>query len=484
MTSFATNLLIAGVLRPGAGQPRPVICPTTEEQLTNVPDASGEDLREALTAAQQGWPQWDSRPPAVRARVLRDIATAIGAQRDRLASTIVKELGKPIAEALGEAEAAASYFSYYASLLDTLTDEVVYTNDPSEILWSRRRPHGVVGAIIPWNYPAALTSRKVAPAIAAGNAIVLKVDEKTPLSGLVIAEILAEVPELPAGLVNVITGAGDVIGDQLVRSPMTDFITMTGSAPAGRAILAAAAPAVKPVSLELGGNAPFIVLPSADLDQAAADLLVSRHTNCGQVCISSERVYLHSSIYDEFLEKYLAKVRQLVPADPEQPDTRIGPKVSGPELEKTLSAIERSVAAGARVLIGGGRPVGAQYERGFWIEPTVLVDITDDMAVMAEEMFGPVTPISRFDSWAEVVTRANNSEFGLSAYVYTSSLQQAHQASNDLRYGEVYVNRVGPEEINGYHTGWRTSGLGGEDGSHGLEHYFQRQSAYVRYGLS
>jgi lactaldehyde dehydrogenase/glycolaldehyde dehydrogenase len=339
----------------------------------------------------------------------------------------------------------------------------------------------VVAAIIPWNYPSALVARKLAPALGAGNAVVLKADEKTPLSALALAEILAEPGLLPRGLVNVLCGAGETIGRALVTSPLTQLVTMTGSTAAGKAILADAAALVKPVSLELGGKAPFIVLGDADVDAAVRDAVASRHMNCGQVCIANERTYVQRDIYEPFVERYVEAVGSLVVGDPRDPATQVGPKISPEELEKTLAGVQASVARDAVVRLGGGRLSGDGFDRGNWLEPTVLTDVSDGMSVMVDELFGPVTPIAPFDSWEEVVERANATRYGLSAYVYTRDLATAMRASRDLSFGEVYVNRAGPEEINGYHVGYRESGLGGDDGPHGLDAYFRRQTVYLRY---
>jgi lactaldehyde dehydrogenase/glycolaldehyde dehydrogenase len=238
---------------------------------------------------------------------------------------------------------------------------------------------------------------------------------------------------------------------------------------------------VKPVHLELGGKAPFIVLADADLERAVADAVASRHLNNGQVCIANERTFVHEALYPEFVDRYVAAVQALKVGDPTLRDTQIGPKVSGQELDKTLGILSASVQAGATVLTGGERLSGGGYGNGHWMSPGVVVDVTDDMGLMRQEVFGPVTPISRFSDWSDVAARSNASTYGLSAYVYTNDLGAAMRASRDLAFGEVYVNRVGPEEVNGFHAGFRESGLAGDDGAHGLEGYFLKQTVYVRY---
>ncbi|MDU0345683.1 aldehyde dehydrogenase family protein [Microbacterium sp. KSW2-29] len=479
--AITTDLLIAGELTAGHGAPREVRNPATEEVVAVVHDGSTDDLERALAAADRAWGPWAATPPGERAAILRRIADLLDEHAEELAQLLVAEVGKPISEARGETGATSGYFRYTASLLETLTDEMGYTPNRGESLWVRRRPHGVVGAIIPWNYPSALTSRKIAPAIAAGNAIVVKPDEKTPLSALAVARIIHESGLLPDGLVNVVTGPGEVIGSALVTSRTTQMISMTGSTFAGKAILAAAASQVKPVSLELGGNAPLIVMPDADLDHAVAETVASRHANNGQVCICAERIYVHRDVYDDFVQRYVAAVGELVVGDPLSESTQLGPKVSRAELEKTQALVEESVAQGARVVLGADLPDAEAFRAGYWMNPVVLADVTDEMAVFTHEVFGPVSPISSFDTWDEVVARANDTNYGLSAYVFTSSLDTAFRASDDLSFGEVYVNRTGPEEMNGFHIGFRESGLGGDDGPHGFDQFFRRQTTYVRH---
>lgn len=474
---LAVDLLIGGELRRGGGPPRGIENPATGEELVSVCDASAEDVGAAVTAARAAWREWSAVPEPERAGALRGLAALVAAQRERLAGILVAELGKPITQAAGELSATVGFLTHAASLLETRTDEIRYTGHPDEEIWTRRRPHGVVAAIVPWNFPSALVARKLGPALAAGNAIVLKADEKTPLSALAIAEIVAASGLFPDGLVNVLTGPGETVGRALVRSPDTQLISMTGSSAAGKAILADAAAQVKPVHLELGGKAPFIVLPDADLDRAVSDAVASRHLNNGQVCIANERTFVHESRYAEFVERYVAEVEALVVGDPREAATQIGPKVSRPELDKTLRLLADSVGQGAKVVTGGTR----LQQRGHWMSPSVVIDVTDDMGIMRHEVFGPVTPISPFREWDEVAERSNDSAYGLSAYVYTSDLSTAMRAARELSFGEVYINRVGPEEVNGFHTGYRESGLGGDDGAHGLDGYFRKQTVYVRY---
>src|SRR3712207_5479782 len=328
--------------------------------------------------------------------------------------------------------------------------------EPNEHLLVRAVPYGVVVGIIPWNYPAALFARKVAPAIMAGNAIVIKPHEDTPLSALALARIIEETG-LPPGIVNVVTGAGRVVGDALVRHPITQMVTVTGSVRGGREILAAAAENIVPVSLELGGKAPFIVLDDADLASAVENAVDARFWNCGQVCTCNERTYVERGVYDEFVERFVEAASALRMGDPMRDDVQMGPKVNEPELDKVEALVKGAVEQGAGVALGGRRPEGEEFERGYWFEPTVLTGTTNDMDIVQREVFGPVLPIQAFDDFDEVIGLANDSRYGLSAYVFTSDLHKAMQAIDDIDFGEIYINKIGPEQLQGFHTGYRLS---------------------------
>jgi lactaldehyde dehydrogenase/glycolaldehyde dehydrogenase len=350
----------------------------------------------------------------------------------------------------------------------------------NEHLMVRNVPYGVVVGIIPWNYPAALFARKVAPAIMAGNTIVLKPHEETPLAALALARIVEEAG-VPPGVVNVVTGAGRVVGDALVRHPITAMVTVTGSVRGGREILATAAENIVPVSLELGGKAPFIVLDDADLEAAVENAVDARFWNCGQVCTCNERTYVQRGVYDAFVERFVEAASSLRLGDPTREDVQMGPKVSRPELEKVETLVGGAVEDGAEIVLGGGRPEGVEFAKGYWFEPTVLTGTTNGMDIIQNEVFGPVLPIQPFDDFGEVVDLANDSRYGLTAYVFTSNLHKAMRAIDGIDFGEVYVNKIGPEQLQGFHTGYRLSGMGGDDGPYGYERYLRRKTVYLHY---
>ncbi len=471
------QMLIDGALV-GAKENSEVLNPTTGEVYARVPEAAPDQVDAALAAARRAQRDWGSAAPIERAKVMKRIASLVREQAEELARIVVSEQGKPILEARGEAAGAAEFFDYFAEFARRIQGEILPSDHPGEQIWIQRVPVGVVAAIIPWNYPLALVSRKVAPAMIAGDTIVLKPHEETPVSALAMARIF-EAAGVPKGVVNIVTGTGETVGKQLCTSDGVDLISMTGSVPTGKIIMRNAADRMTPVSLELGGKAPFIVMEDCDLDLAVRSALTSRFMNCGQVCICNERTFVARPVYDEFVERFVAASGKLRIGDPMLETTDIGPKVSREELDKVARYVERARSDGARVLMGGGAPETAPTPGGNWFAPTVLADVLPDMEIMRNEVFGPVIPILPFDDFDAVLETANNSRYGLSAYLFTNDLEKVMRAVADLDFGELYVNRVGPESVQGYHVGYRDSGIGGEDGVHGLDAYLRKKTVYV-----
>ena len=457
--------------------------PATGGLAGRVSVADLTDVDEAVRRAQAAQPGWARRTVGERAALLLRIADLLERDREELAAIITRELGKPIVESRGEVSGAVGFCRYFAAAITTGAGEVLPSTADNREIWVRREPIGVVAGIIPWNYPLALTARKVAPALAAGNAIVLKPSELTPLSALAFAR-LAQEAGLDDGLLSVLPGRGSVLGPALVGHPGIGFVTMTGSVRAGQSILANAAPRVLPVSLELGGKAPFIVFGDAGLDDAVDAAVSMRMMNNGQACVCNERTYVHESVFDEFLERASERVKALTVGDPFDDATQIGPKASGAELDNVERIVQESLSSGARAVTGGRRLTEGAYASGHWYEPTVLIDVEPTSPAIREEIFGPVLPVTRFSSEQQVVEWANDTTFGLSSYVYTQDFSRALRMTRALRSGEVFVNREGPEEVNGFHGGWGLSGLGGDDGRHGLELFQQKKTVYVQWEAS
>ncbi|MDQ0867493.1 aldehyde dehydrogenase [Arthrobacter globiformis] len=461
---------------------RPVDNPATGEIFTGVPEAQTEHIELALNRARAAQTEWARRPLSERATVLTEIVRQVEDHAEELARIVVAEQGKTITEARGEIGGVKAFFDHALSQKYRTVGELMATSSPGQQLAIREEPVGIVAAIIPWNFPAAIFARKVAPALMAGNAIVVKPSEVTPLSALAMAKI-CQLAGVPDGLVSVVTGPGRVIGKALVEHPLTNMVTVTGSTRAGREILAQASEKIIPVSLELGGKAPVIVFDDANLELAVQQAFEARFWNCGQVCTCNERTYVQRGVYDEFVRRFVEKVAGLKVGDPTDETSQMGPKVSEAERDKVREFVEDAVKAGAKVEIGGGIPEGMEDQAGYWFAPTVLTNVNNDMDIVQQEVFGPVLPIIPFDSYEEVIEWANSTVYGLTSHVYTENMRTAMNATDDLEFGEVYINKIGPEEVQGYHTGWKLSGMGGDDGQHGFERYTRRKTVYLDYGL-
>ena len=474
------GMFIDGAWLPEANADRvDVENPATGEVVATVPGGSADHAQAALDAASKAQPGWAATPAPERGRLVGLLADAVRDNREWLAHVVVAEQGKPLNQATGEIGATEVFLRYAAESARRIEGDIMPSDAANEEIWIRRVPYGVVVGLTAWNYPAALTARKLGPALVAGNSFVLKAHEFTPLSGLAIAA-LAEKVGIPAGVFNVVTGTGRSVGQALVESPDSDLVTMTGSTRAGREIYASGAARIKPIRLELGGKAPFIAMEDADIDRAVESAITARYTNCGQICTCNERMYLHRAIAEEFIQKFIARSKALVVGDPlSNPD--IGPKISGPEVDKIVDIVARSTQAGAEVLLEGGRLTEGAYARGNWYAPTVLLAKDNAIPAMREEIFGPVVPIVIVDDFEEALALANDSEFGLSAYVYTGSLKRLMRLTEGLNFGEIYFNRTNGELVQGFHSGWGQSGIGGEDGRYGLDGYFQKKTMYVNW---
>jgi lactaldehyde dehydrogenase/glycolaldehyde dehydrogenase len=458
----------------------PVVNPATEATIAQVPIASARQIDEALRSASRAQKGWARLTGVERGNFLRRWADLVDRERERLARIISEEEGKPLSEALGEVDFGNSWFRYYAEFDRRIEGEILPSDRPDEQIWITRAPAGVVLGIIPWNYPSAVAIRKIAPALICGNAIVLKPHEDTPLSALELAK-LAEEAGLPAGVLNVVTGPGETVGEALVKSPIPRVISFTGSVATGKRIMRNAADNVALVSLELGGKAPFVVMDDSDLASAVKVAIASRFVNCGQVCICNERTYVHRGVAKEFIRAFVEEVDKLTLGNPLLAENMIGPKVNRAELEKVERYVDQARQGGAKVLTGGKRPSKDRFQKGHWYEPTVIVNVKQDMPIMQEEVFGPVVPIMEFSDFDEAIALANDSRYGLAAYLFTKDMDRVMRAVRDLECGELYINRGPGESIHGYHTGWKQSGIGGDDGKHGLDHYLQRKTVYVRY---
>ena len=451
----------------------------TAEIVATVPDGGTAEATSALEATERAQPAWAALPPIRRAEHLKRLAALVERDAEALAQLVTMEQGKPLAEAKGEVAGTALYLTYAAEEARRITGDILPSDEPKEQVWIQRVPHGVVVALTAWNYPLALTARKLGPALVTGNSVVVKPHEGTPLSALHLAALGIEAG-LPKGVFNVVTGTGTVLGEALVRHPATNLVTLTGSVRAGKAVFAAAADGLKVLRLELGGKAPFIVAEDADLDRAVDAAIVSRFENCGQICICNERMYVAEAVADVFIAKFLDRVRGLKVGDPLEA-VDVGPKFSAVELAKVEAMVDAAKAAGADVLAGGHRLDTGAFAKGHWYAPTVLVDVDHSMDVMTKEIFGPVVPVMRVRDFDEALRLANDSAYGLSAYVFTRDMRRLMRLVHELDFNEIYVNRPGGDAVHAHHAGHGDSGLGGEDGKYGIEGYLRKKTIYVNW---
>ncbi|WP_166852883.1 aldehyde dehydrogenase family protein [Isoptericola sp. BMS4] len=458
----------------------PVIAPTDGRVVANVPNASPTTVDRAVQAAKEAQRDWARRSHIDRAAVLSSVRDAIAENADELAQIVAVEQGKPLQDALGEMTGAQGFFDFAASQKYRAVGSML-ASEHGRSVSVREEPVGVVAAVLPWNFPVAIFARKVAPALMAGNAVVVKPSEFTPLSALALA-VLCQRAGIPDGLLSVVCGEGRDTGRALVTHPDVGMVTMTGSTRGGREILTQAAASIIPVSLELGGKAPLIIFPDADLDAAVDAAVDARLWNAGQVCTCNEVTYVHQDLHDEFLRRVVEQFSQIAPGDPLASGSKLGPLVAERERAKVQGMVDDAVRAGAHVETGGGRPEGDEYETGAWFAPTVLSGVHAEMDIARQEIFGPVLPVIPFKDEEEVLASANSTAYGLTAYVYTRDLSRAMRMVDELEFGEVYVNQVGPEQVQGFHTGWKSSGLGGDDGEHGYEKYLRRKTTYIHHG--
>jgi len=451
--------------------------PATGALLAKIPDSDASDVANAVAAARTAQLSWEKLPAIERAGYLRKIAAKLRTRAEELARTIVEEQGKIQQLAAVEANFTADYIDYMAEWARRLEGEILTSDRATENIFLFRKPIGVVAGILPWNFPFFLIARKMAPALITGNTIVIKPSEETPINAFKFAEIVADT-DLPPGVFNLIGGRGGTAGQALVEHPDVGLITFTGSVATGSKIMQTAGRNLTKVNLELGGKAPAIVLADADLDLAAKAIYDSRVINTGQVCNCAERVYVERSAHDALVERLVTLFKGTRYGDPcERDDLDMGPLVNQAGLDKVSALVEQAKRDGARVVLGG-KP--ADLGKGFHYEPTIIVDARADMDIMRKEIFGPVLPIQAVDSLEEAIALANDCEYGLTSSIFTRNINSAMQAVRGLKFGETYVNREHFEAMQGFHAGYRKSGIGGADGKHGLLEFTQTQMVYLQ----
>ena len=454
-----------------SGKTFAVTNPANGDQLATVPDMDETDTRIAIEAAAAAWPAWRSTPAKERANILRKWFNLLMANKEDLARLMTAEQGKPLAESRGEVGYGASFIEWFAEEAKRAYGDVIPGHGKDKRIVVIKQPVGVVAAITPWNFPIAMITRKVAPALAAGCPVVVKPAEDTPLSALAITA-LAEEAGVPSGLINIVTcskPSAVSVGGELTGNPIVRKVSFTGSTPVGKLLMRQASDTVKKVSLELGGNAPFIVFDDADLDAAVAGLMASKYRNTGQTCVCANRVYVQAGVYDAFTEKLKTAVSKMVVGPGLEGETQQGPLINDAALTKVKRHIEDATSKGAQIALGG-QPHSLG---GTFFQPTILTNATQDMLIAREETFGPVAPLFRFETDDEAISMANDSEFGLSAYFYSRDIHRVWRVAEELESGMIGVNEgIISTEVAPF-GGVKESGLGREGSHYGLDEYME-----------
>ena len=456
-----------------------VVNPATGEVVDTAPRATVEDARDAIDTAERAFHVWSEWPQAKRAEVLKRAVALFHLHEKELATLLTKEQGKPIREAVLEIRRFAHTIDYYAGLGKNIRGGYIPQIDENTYGMIIRRPLGVCGAIVPWNFPVSLMGNKIGPALLAGNTMVIKPAETTPLTDLKVVGLFAEAG-LPAGALNVVTGQGSIVGEEIVTNPKVRKIGFTGSTDVGRRVMASAAATLKHVTLELGGSDPMIVCDDADLDNAVKAAATGRFFNCGQACLAIKRLYLFESIAEDFINQLTARVKKLRVGNGLADGTIIGPLHSRGQRDEVESQVEDAVSRGARVLVGGTRPTGDEFDRGNFYLPTLVADAPEDCRLVSEEVFGPALPILKVKDLDEAIEKANNSIFGLGSSIWTNDLNRATRAAERIEAGYTWVNsaQVIYDELP--FGGWKQSGMGKEHGPEALEYYTETKSVVVK----
>jgi aldehyde dehydrogenase (NAD+) len=473
------RLLIDGQWVDG-GKKFDTINPATGEVLTQIAEASAADVDQAVSAARRAFEDrsgpWRKLSASERGRLIWKLADLVEQNIEELAELETLDNGKPIFESRNvDIPMVIDVLRYFAGLATKIHGETVNTFETA-FTYTLREPVGVVGLIVPWNFPLLLASWKLGPALACGNTVILKPAEQTPLTALKLGELLIE-GGFPAGVVNILTG-GPETGKAIVAHPGIDKIAFTGSTAVGKEIMRGAADTLKRVTLELGGKSPNIVFADADVDGAVKGAINGIFYGKGEVCNAGSRLFLESKVKDEFTEKLVARVAKMRPGDPLDPKTRLGAIVSQEQMQTVLAYIEAGKKGGAKLVAGGNR-VPVNGDKGFFVEPTIFGDVKNDMRIAREEIFGPVLSVLSFDDVDEVIEQANNNPYGLAAAVWTRDVKRAHSVSRRLKAGTVWINTYGLMDASLPFGGYKSSGFGRELGAHAIEHYTELKTVWL-----
>ncbi|MGR4897373.1 aldehyde dehydrogenase family protein [Stenotrophomonas sp. LARHCG68] len=445
---------------PIGGELRTVYCPSTGNELCKVAEADERDVHLAVESAREGFKQWRQIKPLDRAKILREMAAILRDRTDELALLDALDCGNPVRMLREDVAAAATLLDFFAGLVTEMKGSSIPMG-PGALNFSTREPYGVVARIVPFNHPLLTCAGKIAAPLAAGNAVIIKPSEQSPLSALRLADLFGEL--LPPGVFNVLSGAG-AAGAALSQHPGVSMITVVGSVPTGRAVMRSAAETIKPVLLELGGKNALIALPDTDPDQIADAMVRGMNFEwCGQSCGSTSRAFIHSDIYDDVVEKVASCVTRFRPGLSSDPETTMGALISKAQLDRVAGHVERATAAGARLVAGGARPADKSLGNGWFFEPTVFADVTADMEIAKEEIFGPVLSIIKWNDKYDLIRQVNQLDLGLTCSIWTNNLQDANQLAQDVEAGFVWINDVAKHFLGAPFGGMKQSGIGREE---------------------
>jgi succinate-semialdehyde dehydrogenase/glutarate-semialdehyde dehydrogenase len=455
----------------------PIYNPANGSIVGTVPKGGTEETKKAIDAAHDSLPKWSQLTAYERSSYLEKLFHLMNTYEDEIAEIMALEMGKPMNDSIGEVKYAASFIKWFSEEGKRVYGRMIPSDRHGKKMHVIKQPIGVVGAITPWNFPAAMVTRKLGPALAAGCTLVIKPPTETPLTAIRLVE-LCEEAGIPKGVVNLVTGRASEIGDELLTNPKVRKITFTGSTEVGKLLIKKSVDQVKKLSLELGGHAPILVLEDADLDIAAKGVLASKFRNSGQTCIAGNRIYVHHKIYDDFIIKFTELTAKLKVGDPLSKDTDIGPLINQGAYEKVKNHVEDAIQKGAICVLGGK---GEDKNNTYFYEPTILKDITPDMLIMNEETFGPIAPIQKINNDEEAIQYANDTPFGLAAYVFTENYKRANSIIEQLDFGIIGWNDGVPSAAQAPFGGMKQSGIGREGGSEGIDAFLETKYISVGY---
>jgi D-glyceraldehyde dehydrogenase (NADP+) len=453
--------------------------PGTGEIIDTFPAATKEDINEAMDSSESAFSAWNDMGTSERAKILYRAEELIAQKRGELENILTMEAGKIKREASDEVDGVIDQIQYYAEFERKLTGDIVEGSNSKRKIFQYKVPYGIVVAITPWNFPAAMVVRKLAPALLTGNTVILKPSSDTPLTAQWIVNKFIEAG-IPKGVLNFVTGRGSEIGDYIINHKKVGLVTMTGSTSIGQRIMQNASSNMAKLILELGGKAPFMVWKDADITKALKSLIWAKYLNVGQSCIAAERLYIHEDIYDSFMSKFVAITKKLTLGNPETSD--VGPLINKNAVSGMEKTVKNARESGYKILTGGNVPnLQGKYKNGYFFEPTIIEDVEQDSGLFQDEIFGPIIGTEKVSEIDELYSKANDSKYGLASYLFTEDPELMFDAAEKIRFGELYINMPGPEASQGYHTGFRLTGQAGEGSKYGINEYLKLKNVYVDY---